>query len=100
MIQNIYLNLTKILIYKTNLSFRLTMDKPNVNLEFSFVTGSEKLDIMISSPVKKEVEKVGNHIIKKRQMDDKVAKELFLREIKMLILGRSGGIPKILPKPK
>lgn len=71
-----------------------------MKLEFSFVTCSEKMDIMTSIPERKYVEELGKHILLNRNFVDKETKELFCSELKKLIYNRSFGIPKVLKKNK
>tara|TARA_B100000941_G_C28185504_1_gene389231 strand:+ start:56 stop:271 length:216 start_codon:yes stop_codon:yes gene_type:complete len=71
-----------------------------MNLEFSFVTTSEKMDIMSSIPKKEEVEKIGNYIFSQRQFTDQESKETFYSELKKLVYNRSLGVPKKLKKFK
>ena len=69
-----------------------------MKLEFSFVTCSEKMDIMSSIPEKKYVEELGKHILTNRKFKDPETKELFYIELQKLIYNRSFGIPKKLKK--
>jgi regulator of sirC expression with transglutaminase-like and TPR domain len=71
-----------------------------MNLEFSFVTTSEKMAIMSSIPKKEEVEKIGNYIFSQRQFTDEESKETFYSELKKLVYNRSLGVPKKLKKFK
>ena len=52
-----------------------------MKLEFSFVTCSEKMDIMSSIPEKKYVEELGKHILTNRKFKDQETKELFYIEL-------------------
>ena len=47
------------------------MDTSKLNLEFTFVTSHEKMDIMISPPERHIIEKVGDKIMKNRHFKDK-----------------------------
>ena len=71
-----------------------------MNLEFSFVTTSEKMDIMSSIPKKEEVEKIGNYIFSQRQFTDQETMNTFYLELKKLVYNRSLGVPKKLKKFK
>ena len=71
-----------------------------MNLEFTYVTSKEKIDIMTSIPKKDIINKIGNEIIKKREFKDSDSKNIFLIEMNNLMYARSKGIPKKIKKNK
>lgn len=75
------------------------MDTSKLNLEFTFVTSHEKMDIMISPPERHIIEKVGDKIMKNRKFKDKNSMEKFEYELNRLMYSRSFGEPKVMMKP-
>lgn len=71
-----------------------------MNLEFTYLTSKEKIDIMTSIPKKDIINDIGNKIIKKREFKDSESKDLFLDDINSLMYARSKGIPKKIKKNK
>ena len=75
------------------------MDPSKLNLEFTFVTSHEKMDIMISPPERHIIEKVGDKIMKNRQFSDENCMKKFEYELNRLVYNRSFGEPKVMMKP-
>jgi hypothetical protein len=71
-----------------------------MNLEFTYLTSSEKLEIMCCSPDKEKINTLGQYIAKQRRFSDTEKKDIFTKELNSLINARSGGKPKIMKKPK
>lgn len=68
-------------------------------LEFSFLTGSEKLELMTCEPEKHVVECIADNIKKTRCFHNQNSKEYFEAELKVLTYSRSHGAPKKMKKP-
>ena len=49
----------------------------NIDIQFSYVTSHEKLEIMLSIPEKNNIDKIKNSIIQKRKFKDKEIKYIF-----------------------
>ena len=88
-------------MYSNTIKSNNTIDTINImNLELSYLTCSEKMDIMTTIPIKQHVTKVGKTIIKKRIFTDEQSKQDFELELKKLIIARSTGVPSIMKKNK
>lgn len=75
------------------------MDTSKLNLEFTFVTSHEKLDIMISPPERHIIKKIGDEIMKNRHFKDENCMKKFEYELNRLVYSRSFGKPKVMMKP-
>jgi hypothetical protein len=70
------------------------------NIQFTFITSHEKLDIMMCQPEKEIINHIKQKIIHERSFKDRITKEIFEKNIEKLIYNRSLGIPKQMKKPK
>lgn len=70
------------------------------NIQFTFITSHEKLDIMMCQPEKENINHIKEKIILDRSFKDHKTKEMFEKNIEKLIYNRSLGIPKQMKKPK
>ena len=83
----------------TSQLMNLEVDTSQLNLEFTFVTSHEKMDIMISSPERHIIEKVGDEIFNNRQFSDEISMKKFQCELNKIMYNRSLGEPKVMMKP-
>jgi hypothetical protein len=70
------------------------------NIQFTFITSNEKLDIMMCQPEKKIINHIKQKIMLDRSFKDHKTKEIFEKNIEKLIYNRSLGIPQKMKKPK
>ena len=69
------------------------------NIQFTFITSHEKLDIMMCQPEKEIINHMKQKIIRERSFKDHITKEIFEKNIEKLIYNRSLGKPKQMKKP-
>ena len=67
-----------------------------LQLQLSFLTHSEKHDIMACPPINENLQEIRKEIIQKRGNN---VSESFLHEIESLIKSRDKGYPKVMKKP-
>ena len=70
-----------------------------MDLEFTFVTSGEKLDVMMSSSEKHIIQNIGEQILNDRHFSDENSMKKFKIELNKLLYNRSLGNPKIMRKP-
>lgn len=70
-----------------------------MNLEFSFVTNKEKMNLMTTIPIEQHIQYEANKIKQSRQFQNDSIKQSFIRELNYLIQARSGGVPLPMKKP-
>lgn len=72
---------------------------PASGLALSFLTAAEKMDIMLAPPTAPATEAIAQDIIARRVDAKQPVREELQTAVQKLVAGRSGGIPKKMPKP-
>ena len=70
-----------------------------MNLEFSFVTNKEKMNLMTTIPIEQHIQYEANKIKQSRRFQNDNIKHSFMKELNNLIQARSGGVPLPMKKP-
>ena len=71
-----------------------------MRLELTYITHTEKLEIMTCIPEKLAIEVVKSQIVKRREFSDTRSRSLFMDELNRLGYSRSHGVPKTMKKSK
>ena len=71
-----------------------------MKLELTYITNTEKLEIMTCIPEKLAIEVLKSQIVERREFTDTRSRSLFMDELNRLGYSRSHGVPKIMKKNK
>ena len=68
-------------------------------LQFTFITSTEKLEIMMCQPERENICYIKQKILNNRFFNDEKTKKIFENHLEKIIYNRSLGKPKRLKKP-